>query len=109
MRRLRAEAQMARILTGAQVAAGVLILAVLVFFGSQTATWETFSLAGATRTWTSLSLAGVNRRRSLPVSPWFCWPPPACRGSSPTTTLEPWRYAAAGGPNQVVSASVSPN
>jgi len=35
MRRLRAEAQMARIVTGAQVAAAVLILAVLVFFGSQ--------------------------------------------------------------------------
>ncbi len=60
MRRLRAEAQMSRILTGAQVAAAVLILAVLVFFGSQTAPWATFSMAGATRTWTSLSLAGVN-------------------------------------------------
>jgi hypothetical protein len=47
MRRLRAEAQMARILTGAQVAAALLILAVLVFFGSQPATWNSFSLAGA--------------------------------------------------------------
>ena len=34
MRRLRAEAQMACIVTGAQVAAAVLILAVLVFFGA---------------------------------------------------------------------------
>lgn len=46
MRRLRAEAQMARIMTGAQVAAGVLILAVLVFFGTQPATWTSMSFAG---------------------------------------------------------------
>jgi hypothetical protein len=46
MRRLRAEAQMARIVTSAQVAAAVLILAVLVFFGSQPATWSAFSFAG---------------------------------------------------------------
>jgi len=47
MRRLRAEVQMARIFAGAQVAAAVLILAVLVFFGSQPATWSSFSFAGA--------------------------------------------------------------
>jgi hypothetical protein len=43
LRRLRAEAQMSRIVTGAQVAAGVLILAVLVFFGSQSATWSSLT------------------------------------------------------------------
>ena len=46
MRRLRAEAQMSRIITGAQVAAGVIILAVLVFFGSQSATWARFTVPG---------------------------------------------------------------
>jgi hypothetical protein len=46
MRRLRAEAQIARIVTGTQFAAAVLILAVLVFFGSQPATWTSFSFAG---------------------------------------------------------------
>jgi hypothetical protein len=46
MRRLRAEAQMSRIITGAQVAAGVIILAVLVFFGSQSATWSWLTLPG---------------------------------------------------------------
>ena len=38
---------MSRIVTGAQVAAGVLILAVLVFFGSQPATWTSVSFAGS--------------------------------------------------------------
>lgn len=46
MRRLRAEAQMSRIITGAQVAAGIIILAVLVFFGSQSATWSWLTLPG---------------------------------------------------------------
>ena len=54
MRRLRAEAQMARIVTGAQVAAAVLILAVLVFFGSQ----PFFGPQPAT--WTAVSFAGLN-------------------------------------------------
>ena len=45
-RRLRAEAQMSRILMGAQAAAGVLILAVLVFFGTQSVTWTGLSFAG---------------------------------------------------------------
>ena len=45
MRRLRAEAQITRIVTGAQVIAAVLILAVLVYFGSQPATWSSLSLA----------------------------------------------------------------
>lgn len=68
MRRLRAEAQMARIFTGAQVAAGVLILCVLVFFGTQPATWTSFSFAGATTTQVVAALgllllaaAGVSR------------------------------------------------
>ena len=47
MRRLRAEAQMARIMTGAQVAIGMIILAVLVFFGTQSATWTSFPFAAA--------------------------------------------------------------
>ena len=46
MRRLRAEAQMSRIITAAQIAAGVIILAVLVFFGSQTATRAWFTVPG---------------------------------------------------------------
>jgi hypothetical protein len=49
-RRLRAEAQMSRILMGAQAVTGVLILAVLiffgVFFGRQPATWTAMSFAG---------------------------------------------------------------
>lgn len=45
-RRLRAEAQISRIVTAAQVAAGLLILAVLVFFGSRPASWPTLSFAG---------------------------------------------------------------
>jgi len=45
MRRLRAEAQISRIVTGAQVTAAVLILAVLVYFGSQPATWSSLSFA----------------------------------------------------------------
>ena len=45
MRRLRAEAQISRIITGAQVIAAVLILAVLVYFGSQPGTWASLSFA----------------------------------------------------------------
>jgi hypothetical protein len=45
MRRLHAEAQISRIVTGAQVIAAVLILAVLVFFGSQPTTWASLSFA----------------------------------------------------------------
>ncbi|HYN10735.1 MAG TPA: hypothetical protein VES67_25350 [Vicinamibacterales bacterium] len=45
-RRLRAEAQMSRILMGAQAAAAVLILAVLVFFATQSVTWTAVSFAG---------------------------------------------------------------
>ena len=54
MRRLRAEAQMARIVTGAQVAAAVLILAVLVFFGGQS------FFGPQPATWTAESFAGLN-------------------------------------------------
>jgi len=45
LRRLRAEAQISRIITAAQVTAGLLILGVLVFFGSRPATWPSLSLA----------------------------------------------------------------
>jgi hypothetical protein len=44
MRRLRAEAQMSRIVTAAEVAAGLIILAVLVVFGSQSVVWSWLTL-----------------------------------------------------------------
>jgi hypothetical protein len=56
MRRLRAEAQMSRIVTGAQVIAAVLILAVLVFFGSQPATWTSLTFAGTNATQLAMGL-----------------------------------------------------
>jgi hypothetical protein len=46
MRRLRAEAQMSRIVTAAEVAAGLIILAVLVIFGSQSVAWTWLTLPG---------------------------------------------------------------
>ena len=57
MRRLRAEAQMSRIVTGAQVIAAILILAVLVFFGSRPATWASLSFSGANATQVGVGLA----------------------------------------------------
>jgi hypothetical protein len=70
MRRLRAEAQMSRIVTGAQVIAAILILAVLVFFGSRPATWASLSFTGANATLLAtglglLVLAGVGVSRLI--------------------------------------------